>query len=195
VRILSLDQFTKEQLADMALIDMAYEIIDKNKQAVPFKVILDEILSMKGLTEKDVRARIAQFYTELNIDGRFLCLGDNLWGLRSWYPVDQAEEDTITQIKPKKKKAKKVKDEDDLEDFDDLDDDDLDYDEEFEEDDLLDDEDESFDDLDVVADEFEDEELIDEEEEELIIEDDVLVDDEDEEEEDELEDEDEEEDL
>jgi DNA-directed RNA polymerase subunit delta len=194
---LSLAQYTKEQLEDMSLVDLAYIIIESNnKQTVAFTEIMDQIVAATGLSEAEVRAKIAQFYTDMNIDGRFLCMGDNRWGLRSWYPVEQAEEDTITQIKPKKKKAKK-KDDDDLEDYedDDLFEDELD---EFEEDDLLDDDEEIFDDLDDDdddADEFEEDDLLDDEEEvfdELDEVDAELDDEEDEEEEDlELDDEDE----
>jgi DNA-directed RNA polymerase subunit delta len=181
---LSLAQFTKEELVDMSLVDMAYAIIESNnKQTVAFTEIMDIIVAATGKPQSEVRAKIAQFYTDMNIDGRFLCMGDNRWGLRSWYPVEQAEEDTITQIKPKKAKKKKLKDEDD-----DYEDDDLDYDDldEFEEDDLLDDEEEVFEDEDLLED---DEELLDEDEElidEIDVVDDELVDDEEEEEEDDL---------
>jgi DNA-directed RNA polymerase subunit delta len=199
VRIVSLAQYTKEQLEEMSLIDMAYVILENNnKQTIAFTEMMDQIVAVTGLSEDQVRAKIAQFYTDLNIDGRFLCLGDNRWGLRSWYPVEQAEEDTITQIKPKKKKGKKLKDDDDdlLDDFDDIDEDeDLDYDDldDFEEEDLLDDDEEdTFDELDD-AEEFEDEELLEDDEE--LLEDD-LGDDDLEEEEDDLElDEDEDDDL
>jgi DNA-directed RNA polymerase subunit delta len=190
VRIVSLAQYTKEQLEEMSLIDMANVILENNnKQTIAFTEMMDQIVAVTGLSEDQVRAKIAQFYTDLNIDGRFLCLGDNRWGLRSWYPVEQAEEDTITQIKPKKKKGKKLKDDDDdlLEDFDDIDEDeDLDYDDldDFEEEDLLDDDEEdTFDELDD-AEEFEDEELLEDDEE--LLEDD-LGDDDLEEEEDDLE--------
>jgi DNA-directed RNA polymerase subunit delta len=184
VRILSLAQFTKEELDDMSLVDMAYAIIESNnKQTVAFTEIMDIIVAATGKSQSEVRAKIAQFYTDMNIDGRFLCMGDNRWGLRSWYPVEQAEEDTITQIKPKKAKKKKIKDEDD-----DYEDDDLDYDDldEFEDDDLLDDEEEIFDEIDEDEDLLEDDEELIDEDEELIDEIDVVDDDlvEDEEEED-----------
>lgn len=185
---MSLKQFSKEQLQEMSLIDMAYELLVNQKQPASFKEIMDEITATLGLTEEEVRTKIAQFYTDLNIDGRFLSLGDNRWGLRTWYPVDQSEEEVITPTKPKKKKAKKVVDED--LDFDDEDEDDIDYDdiladddddedlldideddedfdddfeEEDEDEDLLtdddDDEDDDFDDLDEDLDEEEDEDL------------------------------------
>lgn len=185
MQILSLKQFSKEQLQEMSLIEMAYELLNSQKQPASFKEIMDEITATLGLTEEEVRAKIAQFYTDLNIDGRFLSLGENRWGLRVWYPVDQSEEEVITPTKPKKKKkAKKVLDEDlefeeddDEDDIDyddiladeddddllDLDEDDEDFDEDFEDDDddlLTDDDDEDdFDDLDDDLDEDEEEDL------------------------------------
>jgi DNA-directed RNA polymerase subunit delta len=144
-----LQQFSKEELQEMSLIEIAYALLAEKKQAMPFQEIIGEIAKILDLSEEEVKAKIAQFYTELNIDGRFLALGENRWGLRIWYPVDQIEEEIVTSMKPKKKKAKKlIDDEDDL-DYDDLDEEDLDYDDldEFGDDeDLLDDEDDVFED-------------------------------------------------
>lgn len=154
VPMLSLEQYSKEQLKEMSLIEMAYELLKSKKQQVPFKELLDEIAATADISADEIKARIAQFYTDLNIDGRFISLGENKWGLRVWYPVDTVEEEQVAAVKPKKKKAKKVLD-DDLDDYEELDDD-LDYDDldEFEEDDVLDDEDETFEDIDE-AEEFE----------------------------------------
>ena len=44
---------------------------------------------LKGLSEDKVMQVIAQLYTEINIDGRFACVGTNLWGLKRWYPVEK----------------------------------------------------------------------------------------------------------
>src|SRR3954451_7949472 len=161
VRILSLDQFSKEEIGEMSLIELAYELLVEKKQAVAFKDILDEISKLVGLTDKQVKAKIAQFYTELNIDGRFLAIGDNQWGLRVWYPVDQVVEEIVNPAKAKKKKkAKKVVEEelafdhpeeilDDLDILDDdLVDDDDDDDDDLDDVDLLDDLDDDDDDLD-----------------------------------------------
>ncbi|KAB2333194.1 DNA-directed RNA polymerase subunit delta [Cytobacillus depressus] len=164
---MNLHELTKEELHEMSFIEVAYELLKGKKEAMPFKDILDELTNLLDLSEDQVRAKIAQFYTDLNIDGRFLGLGDNRWGLRVWYPIEQQEEDVVTEIKPKKKKSKKAKDNDELDDYDD--EEDIDYDdlddldnEEFddEEDDLIDD-DELIDDEELE----EDEDLIEEDEE------------------------------
>jgi DNA-directed RNA polymerase subunit delta len=145
---LSLKQYSKEELQEMSLIEAAFELLKEKKQAVTFKELMDEITKVLGLSEADVTEKMVQFYTDLNIDGRFMSQGESRWGLRVWYPVDQMEEDNVTTVKPKKKKSKKAVDEDDIDDFDEIDEDELDYDdidefdEDDEDDDLLDDDDE-----------------------------------------------------
>ncbi|MGS2777375.1 DNA-directed RNA polymerase subunit delta [Robertmurraya sp. GLU-23] len=166
---MSLKQVTQEELQEMSLIEIAFELLKEKKQPVSFKELMDEITELRGLTEDEVRARIAQFYTDLNIDGRFMTIGENRWGLRVWYPVDQTEEEHVTAVKPKKKKAKKVVDEDedlDIEEYDELEEEELDYDDV---DDDFDDEDDEDDDLledDIDEDlEDDDEELLEDDEE------------------------------
>ena len=171
----------------MSFIEVAFELLKEKKQAVTFKELTDEITKILGLNKADVTEKMVQFYTDLNIDGRFMSQSESRWGLRVWYPVDQMEEDNVTTVKPKKKKSKKAVDEDDI-DFDEIDEDELDYDdidefdEDDDEDDLLDDdddEDEIDDEIEDTEDFDDDDELLDEEEEEeLPLEDEELDEDE-----------------
>lgn len=175
---MSLKELTPEQLRELSMIDMAFYILDEKKQAVSFLDIWNEIVETLGLGEEEAQERIAQFYTDLNIDGRFVTLGENRWGLRTWYPVDQIEDDTLVAAKTKSKKKKKAKKllDDEFEDYEDfLDDEDLDvfdddedYDEDDEDEDYdeFDDEEEDFLEDDEL-DEFDDEFLGDEDDEEL----------------------------
>jgi DNA-directed RNA polymerase subunit delta len=151
---LSLSQYSKEELQEMSLIEVAFEILKEKKQAITFQEMMAEIKSILELDEADVNEKMVQFYTDINIDGRFMSQGEGRWGLRVWYPVDQIEEDNVTTVKPKKKKSKKAVDEDDLDldEFDEIDEEDLDFDDidEFDEDDddALDDDDEDDEDFD-----------------------------------------------
>ena len=131
----------------MSLIEIAYEIMLDKKKAIPFSEIIEELKKLLGHSDEVIKSRIAQFYTDLNIDGRFLSLGENQWGLRIWYPVDQVVEEIVNPVKAKKKKkAKKKVVEEDL-DFDDDDEDEFDEDGFDKVEDLIDDVDLDDDDL------------------------------------------------
>ena len=176
---MSLNQYTQEEIKEMSLIEVAYEILQENeqsKQAIAFSELVQKIAELQGLSAIDIHQRIAQFYTDLNVDGRFNTVGENRWGLKDWYPVDQIEDELTNPVKPKKKKGKKVIEDD----FDDIEEDDID---EFisEDEDLLDDEvdildvdDEDEDDLDedeILEDDFDlvDEDEVDEEDEDDLL--------------------------
>lgn len=185
---MSVDKYTKEELKEMSLIDVAYEIMNGGKTPYAFNELMNEVAKLVGLSEEEVNEKIAQFYTDVNIDGRFLSLGDNRWGLRLWYPVDKSEEDVVTVTKPKKKKAKKAVD-DDFDDFDSLEEDDDDFDDfdaDLDDEELLDEDDD--------LDEEEDDDLLDddlsEEDEDFDedLEEEYEIEDEEEEEDDEFED-------
>lgn len=113
---MSLKDYSKEELKIKPMVEIAGFILQDAKKALTFQEIYDQIAEIKGLTKKAKEEKIAQFYTELNVDGRFMTLGSNVWGMKVWYPVDQADEE-ITAPPKKKTKAKKTakEDEDDFE--------------------------------------------------------------------------------
>ncbi|GIN57175.1 hypothetical protein J8TS2_14940 [Lederbergia ruris] len=154
-------QQSKEELQEMSLIEVAFQIFEEKGKAISFQELLDEMGANLGLSQNEMQEKMVQFYTDLNIDGRFMTLGENRWGLREWYPIDQIDEEVAMPTKPKKKKkAKKVvKDEDDL--LVDLEEEELDYDLE-DDDDLLDDDEEEDESLEALQEEeFEDDEEFD----------------------------------
>ncbi|MFP3388930.1 DNA-directed RNA polymerase subunit delta [Brevibacillus sp. SIMBA_040] len=118
-----------EKLSEMALVDIAYEILRETNRTYNFRELMDELVTLRKMTNEQLMAIIAQVYTEINIDGRFVCLGDNVWGLKRWYPTDTVDE---TQEGGGTKKKKVVLDDD----FDDYDAEDEGV-EEFEEDDVV----------------------------------------------------------
>lgn len=73
-------------------IDLAYEILKKENQPLPFQDIADQISDIKPRHE-DYKEHVARLYTNMNLDGRFISIGEVHWALRSWYPFDQKEAD------------------------------------------------------------------------------------------------------
>ncbi|MET3684166.1 DNA-directed RNA polymerase subunit delta [Alkalibacillus flavidus] len=107
---MSLEKYTKEEIQEISMIDLAYEIMVGENQAKNFQDIYQLVAEAKGFSQEEKEQFISQFYTDLNVDGRFLSVGSNLWGLKHWYPFDQTVEDAfVAEEKPKKKKQKKKK--------------------------------------------------------------------------------------
>lgn len=101
---MSLQQYSQEELREMSFVELASLILSEKREALSFQQLVDEVAALIGLSEQEVKQRLAQYYTDLNIDGRFICVGENVWGLRTWYPFDQTEDETVMVTKPKKKK-------------------------------------------------------------------------------------------
>ncbi|QGH36377.1 DNA-directed RNA polymerase subunit delta [Gracilibacillus salitolerans] len=104
---MSLKDLTKESIDEMAMIDIATIILEDENKAMDFRDLFERVAKLKKLSESEKDTGISQFYTDLNIDGRFMTKGSNMWGLKRWYPVEEIDED-ITPV-PKKKKKKKAK--------------------------------------------------------------------------------------
>lgn len=136
---MNLQNLTLEEREEMSFIEIAQYYLGEKKQAVQFQELVDEIANFLELSDDEMRSRMLQFYTDLNVDGRFLALGENRWGLKEWYPFEQVDEEIIAPVKPKKKKKAKLAFEDD-EELIDLEEDDLDYDLDLEDEDLEEDE-------------------------------------------------------
>ena len=59
-----------------------------------FSDLVNENSKLPWNINSDIREALPLFYTELNFDGSFISLGDNKWGLRSWYGVDEIDEES-----------------------------------------------------------------------------------------------------
>lgn len=111
-------------VAEQSMVDIAYELLKEKGEPMLYADIMEQVASKKGFTQSETEELIAQLYTEVNIDGRFVCVGRNLWGLKSWFPIDQSSDSAV---------AANVKEDDLAQELDEMDED-LD----FEENELLD---------------------------------------------------------
>lgn len=90
---LELKQFAGENKSDLSMIEVAQAILENKGAAMAFADIVNEIQQYLDKTDQEIREHLPQFYTDLNDDGDFISLGENVWGLRTWYPYDSVDEE------------------------------------------------------------------------------------------------------
>lgn len=90
---LELKQFAGENKSDLSMIEVARAILENKGAAMAFADIVNEIQQYLDKTDQEIREHLPQFYTDLNDDGDFISLGENVWGLRTWYPYDSVDEE------------------------------------------------------------------------------------------------------
>lgn len=162
-----------EKIQEIPMVDLAFMVLKAANTPYYYRDLMNEVAKLRGFTEQEINDTIAQLYTEINIDGRFACVGTNLWGLKRWYPLEKSEDPIANAKRPRI-----INDEDD--DDDDFTDEEDSYagddaEEDFdsindeEDDDLFSDDDDADDDEDVVLDddELDDEDSDSEDEEDL----------------------------
>lgn len=102
-----------ERMKEMPMVDLAFEVLKAANTPFYYRDLMMEIAKIRGLSQDGINQFIAQVYTEINIDGRFACVGSNMWGLKRWYPVERSE-DPVGNAK----RTRIINDDDDLEDDD-----------------------------------------------------------------------------
>lgn len=125
---MKIQDYTKEMVDEKSFIDMAYTLLNDKQTTMNLYDIIDEFKSLGGYEYDDIENRVVQFYTDLNTDGRFLNVGENQWGLRDGYSVDDIEEKIAPTIQKfdilddedEEDKNLKLLGEDDIDDDDDI---------------------------------------------------------------------------
>ncbi|MDT2797460.1 DNA-directed RNA polymerase subunit delta [Enterococcus cecorum] len=136
---------------ELSMIEVAHAILEQREDVMDFTDLVNQIQVFLEKSDLEIRESLAQFYTDLNIDGSFISLGENRWGLRSWYAIDSIDEelnhgfdDEDEENQPRRKRKKVnafINDDEDAIDYNDDDPEDTDLSDD-DEDDLFDDEDE-----------------------------------------------------
>jgi len=76
-----------------SMLDVAYDILVASDKSLAFNDILNQVAKSLEMSEEDVRSKMSQFYTNLSVDGRFVCCTDNHWEIRKRVPFDQVHID------------------------------------------------------------------------------------------------------
>nr|WP_221626914.1 DNA-directed RNA polymerase subunit delta [Cohnella lubricantis] len=107
-------KFDAEKIREMPMVDLAFQVLKAANTPFYYRDLMMEIAKIRGLSEDQINDVIAQLYTEINIDGRFACVGGNVWGLKRWYPVEKSED----AVAGGAKRPRIINDDDDLDDED-----------------------------------------------------------------------------
>lgn len=109
---MELNVFAGQEKSELSMIEVARAILEERGRGdeMYFNVLVNEIQNYLEKPNSEIRAALPIFYSDLNVDGSFIPLGDNKWGLRSWYAIDEIDEEVITLEEdddaPKRKKKR-----------------------------------------------------------------------------------------
>ena len=77
-----------------SMIEVAYQVLTNNDGAMPFVDLWKDVSQEMGFSQTQFEDNIAQFYTDLSLDGRFLNMSQNTWDLRSRHTYSESVMDT-----------------------------------------------------------------------------------------------------
>lgn len=75
-------------------LDIAFNLLTKKKKPTPFLKLWEEISQIEALSPSQQEDQIAQFYSDLCLDSRFVNMGENKWDLRSRHTFSEIVIDT-----------------------------------------------------------------------------------------------------
>lgn len=77
-----------------SMTDIAFQVMEEHRSSMPFVQLWTTVSKELGFNETQFEDNIAQFYTDLSMDGRFLSMPQNTWDLRSRHTYSETVMDT-----------------------------------------------------------------------------------------------------
>lgn len=110
---MELEVFAGQEKDELSMIEVARAILETRGRGdeMYFSDLVNEIQNYLEKSDATIREALPFFYSDLNTDGSFIPLGENKWGLRSWYAIDEIDEEIISlededDDAPKRKKKR-----------------------------------------------------------------------------------------
>ena len=76
------------------MVDVAYDLLKTKKKAVVFIKLWEELCQVMSFTKQQEEDNIAQFYSDMSLDDRFVNVGSNQWDLRERHTYKEVVVDT-----------------------------------------------------------------------------------------------------
>jgi len=64
-------------------VEITYQILKSEGQGVNFRELMNQVCAIKGIAP-DNHQLMAAVHTQINLDNRFVFLGQGKWGLKEW---------------------------------------------------------------------------------------------------------------
>lgn len=90
---MGLDKFKDKNRDELSMIEVARAILEDNGKRMAFADIVNAVQKYLNKSDEEIRERLPQFYTDMNTDGEFISMGENVWVLRSWFPYESVDEE------------------------------------------------------------------------------------------------------
>jgi len=127
---MSIKNMKKEELELLSNKDIAYMILEERKQKLNTADLFKKIIKLLDLPESTFEKKIADFYTALSTDKRFILLDNGKWDLRSNHTSDKVIKvtDEDDEDEDEEEKEDEIEEEEEIEEdnFDDTDESDYD---------------------------------------------------------------------
>ncbi len=81
-------------MSTKSMVNVAYELMLKKRKPVTFLKLWEDVATMMGFNKQQEEDNIAQFYSDISLDERFVSVGDNKWDLRSRHTYHEVFVDT-----------------------------------------------------------------------------------------------------
>ncbi|MBQ1495755.1 MAG: DNA-directed RNA polymerase subunit delta [Bacilli bacterium] len=98
---MSIRKMSIEELELMSYTDIAFELISEDKKQYNTPQLFKEVCNLLGLSDEEFASKIADFFTALTTDGRFIFIDSSYWDLKENHVVkvviDNGDEDDISE--------------------------------------------------------------------------------------------------
>jgi DNA-directed RNA polymerase subunit delta len=68
--------------SNMSMLEVAETLMMRKKTPQSFKKIAQEVSELMGLSEQELQRRMARFYADLTLSGKFVNVGGDKWDLK-----------------------------------------------------------------------------------------------------------------
>ncbi len=122
---MSVRALKKEEIETLSSKDVAYMIMEGSKRKLNTADLFKKVISLMELPESTFESKVADFYTSLSTDKRFILLDNGKWDLRNNHTSDKVvkvvDEDEEDEEEIEEKDSEEEIEEDSFDDTDDED--------------------------------------------------------------------------